>query len=121
MLRRGACKTFPFYLMYHDKAERENERGSDRQQESGRAAQGRKSELSSASFCYLSANTSYYYLLLGKLSKPIPYPFPIDLFIWAFLLLTKNKKENLICTKDRKDTVLLRYLLYLDKYLSCQY
>ena len=44
----------------------------------------------------------------------MPFPFPTELSIWDFPLLTKNKKENLSYTKNPNDVILLGYLLYLD-------
>lgn len=103
-------KHFPFYLMKLHTVERKNERGRHREQGGGRAAQG-ESELANARLCCVCP---YLLLLcyLGSHLQPVPVPFPL-----IFLSLTKNKKENLVCTKNQNDVILLGYLLHLDKYL----
>lgn len=60
------------------------------------------SKLANARLCCLSAHTSCYPLQLGKSFQPMFCPFPIDLFIWAFPRLTKNKKENFVRPKKWK-------------------
>ena len=131
---------FPFLFNGSSQNRKINERGKDREQGSGRTIKRRENELSCVRLCCFFAYTSYYCLLLGKSSQPVPCPFPIHsppsyspppflpspcghpptqslsptplLFLNGIFHFQPKKK---------KDVILLAYLLYLDKYLSYQY